>query len=107
MKRIFIEAKDFQKIIESLKDRDLLLTIQNEILKDPKIGDIVRGAGGVRKFRVAAKGKGKSGGIRVFYLDIPEKGKCYLLFVLQKSDSDNITDEEKNEIQKLAQALKK
>ena len=73
MKRIFIEAKDFQKKLDSLKDVDLLRNLQEAIVKDPEIGALVKGAGGIRKFRMGTKGKGKSGGVRVFYLDVPTK----------------------------------
>lgn len=107
MKRTFVEMSDFQKIIENLKEKDLLQGIQNSILKDPKIGYLIRGAGGVRKFRFGAKGKGKSGRIRVFYIDLPEKEKCYLLTILLKSESDNIEDDEKTQLRELVQYLKK
>lgn len=107
MKRIFIEAKDFQKKLDSLKDVNLLRNLQEAIAKDPEIGALVKGTGGIRKFRMGTKGKGKSGGVRVFYLDVPTKEKCYLLFLLEKSDSDNISDEEKSELKQVAQLLKK
>ncbi|MEK6627293.1 MAG: type II toxin-antitoxin system RelE/ParE family toxin [Bdellovibrionota bacterium] len=107
MKRVFIEAKDFQKKLDNLDDADLLRNIQESITKDPEVGVLVKGTGGLRKFRMGAKGKGKSGGIRVFYLDIATKEKCYLLFVLEKSESDNISAEEKNELKELAGLLKK
>ncbi len=107
MKRVFIEAKNFQKKLDSLKDANLLLNLQEAIAKDPEIGALVKGTGGISKFRMGAKGKGKSGGVRVFYLDVPNKKKCYLLFLLEKSDSDNISDEEKSELRQLAQFLKK
>lgn len=107
MKRIFVEVKDFQKKTESLNEADLLQTIQNAILKDPEIGVLVKGTGGIRKFRVGAKGKGTSGGIRVFYLDIPSKEKCYLLFILEKTEAENISAEGKAQFKELAQILKK
>jgi len=34
---------------------------------NPEAGSLVRGTGGIRKVRFAAKGKGKSGGVRVIY----------------------------------------
>ena len=107
MKRVFIEAKDFQKKLDSLKDVDLLQKLQEAIAKDPEIGDLVKETGGIRKFRMGTKGKGKSGGVRAFYLDVPNKEKCYLLFLLKKFDSDNISDEEKNELKQISQFLKK
>lgn len=107
MKRIFVEVKEFQHQIDNFNDADLLRSLQESILKDPEAGVLIKGSGGVRKVRMSAKGKGKSGGIRVFYLDIPLKEKCYLLFILEKSNSANITDKEKNELKKLSQILKR
>jgi len=107
MKRTFVEAEDFKEKIENLDEQGLLQTIQNEILKDPEAGVLVKGTGGIRKFRVGARGKGKSGGIRVFYLDLPTKEKCYLLFILEKSEAENISAEEKKELKEFAQLLKK
>lgn len=106
MKRVFVEMKDFQRKLDSFKDPKLLPGLQESIVKNPEIGDVVPGTGGIRKFRLGAKGKGKSGGIRIFYLDVPTKEKCYLLYVLDKGESDNISDEEKNELKLVAKILK-
>jgi len=106
MKRTFVEAKDFKKQVEGLGGDKLLQTIQNAILKDPEIGDLIKDTGGIRKFRVSAKGKGKSGGIRVFYLDVPEKEQCFLFFILEKSEAENISAEGKAMFKKMAQKLK-
>ncbi len=47
--------------------------IVNAIAADPEAGDIIPGTGGVRKVRVAGKGKGKSGGYRVItYVATPD-----------------------------------
>lgn len=43
MKRVFIEAKDFQKKLDSLKDVDLLQKLQEAIAKNPEIGNLVKG----------------------------------------------------------------
>lgn len=41
--------------------------LQIELLLSPETGDVIQGTGGLRKVRVAAKGKGKKGGVRVIY----------------------------------------
>ena len=106
MKRTFIEMKEFRVRVDEIGDINLLEIIQNEILKDAQIGVLVKGTGGIRKFRFGVKGKGKSGGIRVFYLDIPSKEKCYLLFILEKSETENISTEGKKEFKKIACKIK-
>lgn len=68
--------------------------IVNSVAAAPLQGVEIRGSGGVRKFRVAGRGKGKSGGYRViaayFGPDIP----VYLLALLSKGDRENFTDKE-------------
>ncbi len=92
--RIFIELTVFKNKVDALGGVDLLRSIQMEILKNPEKGDIVQGSGGIRKIRVARAKSGKSGGYRIFYLDLPEKGQIYLMTILDKRDSENISDEE-------------
>ena len=37
------------------------------IARNPEAGVVIRGTGGLRKHRHAAKGRGKNGGVRVIY----------------------------------------
>ena len=55
MKRTFIEAEDFKEKIDHLGEGKLLQTIQNEILKDPETGVLVKGTGGIRKVNSQVK----------------------------------------------------
>jgi hypothetical protein len=68
--------------------------IVSSVAADPRQGVEIRSSGGVRKFRVAGRGKGKSGGYRViaayFGADIP----VYLLALLSKGDRENFTAKE-------------
>ncbi|MDZ5646423.1 type II toxin-antitoxin system RelE/ParE family toxin [Nitrospirillum sp. BR 11828] len=64
------------------------------VAMSPRQGVEIQGSGGVRKFRVAGRGKGKSGGYRVisayFGPDIP----VYLLALLSKGERGNFSDAE-------------
>jgi hypothetical protein len=104
--RVFIELSIFKNKVDGLGGVELLMSIQTVILKHPEKGDIVQGAGGVRKIRVARARSGKSGGYRVFYLDLPEKGQTYLMTILDKRDSENISDEEKAMLRAFAKKIK-
>ena len=104
--RVFIELSIFKNKVDAHGGVELLRAIQTEILKDPTKGDIVQGAGGIRKMRVAKAHSGKSGGYRVFYLDLPELGQTYLMTLLDKSDSENISDEEKILLKAFAKKIK-
>lgn len=104
--RVFIELSTFKNKVDALGGVELLKAIQIEIMKDPTKGDIVQGAGGIRKIRVAKPRSGKSGGYRVFYLDLPNKGQTYLMTILDKRDSENISDEEKVLLKNFAKKIK-
>ena len=59
-------------------------------MADPNAGAVIRGSGGIRKIRCAAKGKGKSGGIRVIYY-IPQEDRIFLLLAYPKNEQENLT----------------
>lgn len=73
-----------------------------ELASNPMTGNEISGTGGMRKLRVAAAGRGKSGGYRVitFYsgIDIP----VFLITVYAKNQKENITDKEKNTMKTLS-----
>ena len=60
----------------------------------PDAGEVIPGSGGVRKVRVPAKGKGKSGGARVIYYWMQADGQIFLLFVYAKNERANLTAKE-------------
>ena len=72
------------------------INIEVTILKNPEIGVVIKGASGVRKLRYALikSHKGKSGGFRVFYLYIPESERVIFLALLNKKESENLSDSE-------------
>ena len=104
--RIFIELSIFKNKVDALGGVELLRAIQMEILKAPDKGDIAQGTGGIRKIRVARAKSGKSGGYRVFYLDLPSIGQTYLMTILDKRDSENISDEEKAALRAFSKKIK-
>lgn len=55
--------------------------------------------------RFAFEHKGKSGGIRVIYVDFEIYEKIYLLTAYTKNEKDNLSNEERNEIRKLITVL--
>lgn len=109
MRRLFIEAEGFRKKVDTVGGLSLLAGIQSEILKNPNSGKMIPGLAGVRKMRMGdiARGKGKRGGFRVLYLDLPEREKTYLLWIYGKNESEDISADEKRIIRNLASNLKK
>ena len=106
MKRSFIELPIFKSRWEALglNEKDLL-RLQVELLADPKAGDVMQGTGGVRKMRFAFEHRGKSGGVRVIYVDFEVYEKIYLLTAYTKNEKENLTKKERNEIKQLIEVL--
>ena len=75
------------------------------VATDPTPGDLMVGTGGgARKFRWAAKGKGKSGGVRVISY-YPGADHVYLVDVFAKSDKGNLSKSDRNGLKKLTSTL--
>ncbi len=87
-----------------LTDGDLR-RLQEELLSNPQAGKVIQGTGGVRKMRFAFQGHGKSGGVRVIYVDFVVCEKLYLITAYPKSEKDNLTKAERNELKQLVQIL--
>jgi hypothetical protein len=74
-----------------------LRRLQLDLLEDPTGWPVVPTAGGWRKARFAPPswGKGKSGGVRVYYADLPAFGLIYLATAFTKSQMTDIPTAEK------------
>ncbi len=64
-----------------------------------------RGLAASERSRFAYEGRGKSGSIRVIYIDFPAYGKLYLLTAYAKNEAENLTKAERNELKKLVEIL--
>lgn len=90
---------------------DERVSIVTYLAAHPTVGNEIKGTGGARKVRFAAKGKGKSGGYRVITFcggaDIP----VFLLNVFVKNQKVDLTQAERNELKgvlsNLAEAYRK
>lgn len=78
--------------------------LEQEIMKNPHIGDVIEGTGGLRKMRVAID-KGKSGGARVCYIDIAVDEQVYMIACYEKKEKSNLTRAEKNSIKRIINTL--
>jgi len=103
-----IELSPFNKNREAHLDDNSFRELQAMLIADPERGDVIEGTGGVRKLRYSTKKRnsGKSGGIRIIYFYVTEKGKIYLVSIIDKVKKENITKEEANLMRKLTKALK-
>lgn len=107
MIRTFIEVPIFTKRWKEMGlGDDELKALQIMLLKDPEVGVVMEGTGGIRKVRFAVANKGKSGGVRVYYTDFEEYEVTYLITAFEKKDQENLTMEEKNILKRLVKSLK-
>ncbi len=106
MTREFIMTPEFDKNWEmmGLNDDDLK-NLQEEILKNPQIGKVIQGTGGLRKMRFAIEA-GKRSGARVLYVDLVLSEEVYLITAYSKGDKEDISEAGKLKIRKLIDQLK-
>lgn len=107
MRRLFVEATSFQKRVDKA-GQAALMAIQQAIMKTPDAGALMQGTGGLRKLRIAdaERGKGKRGGFRVIYLDLPDFERTYLLALYDKGEKEDISSDEKKGLRELVKILK-
>lgn len=106
MTREFVILPSFELKWKNLGlDDDDLRRLEIELVNNPKIGPVMRGTGGVRKMRFAFEGRGKSGSMRVIYVDFEVYEKLYLVDVFPKSTQENLSDEECKNMKKIVKLI--
>ena len=103
---LFVETTKFTEQITDLVSDETYREFQNQLVNQPDKGEMMSGCGGVRKVRLAAKGKGTSGGARVIYLHIPNRDRIYLLTLFTKGTAANLSAPGKKAVRELAQTIK-
>jgi mRNA-degrading endonuclease RelE of RelBE toxin-antitoxin system len=76
------------------------------LIDHPDAGEVIPGAGGLRKLRWAAKGKGKRGGARIIYVYVATAARVYLLSCYAKNVKTDLTTDEKKELRRIAAHLR-
>ena len=76
-------------------DEGVRIEIAAVVAGDPQHGDLIAGAGGLRKFRHGKPGQGKRGGFRVlsYYHSVEYP---VLITIFGKSQKDNLSQAERN-----------
>jgi len=104
--RVFIRLPQFEKQCKHINlDEDDVRAIEIALLDNPASGTIINGTGGIRKFRFPLPNIGKSGGVRVIYVDFAFYEKIYLITAYGKSETEDLTQAERNELKKLIDIL--
>jgi len=90
-----------KRILELMPDEEYRL-LQLYLINKPDAGSIIKGSGGLRKLRWAARSHGKSGGIRVISYWFLEKESILFLFAYAKNELDDLTPDQVKELSKAA-----
>lgn len=90
------QAKKLSKKYPSLKSE--LLALVQKLKKDPDQGTVIGNSCYKIRLAIKSKGKGKSGGARVITNFVVANDTVYLLTIYDKSDKDNLSDKELDEL---------
>ncbi len=86
----FIETPVFTKLITELLPDDSYRLLQDDLAKNPQVGELIPAGGGIRKLRFALPGKGKRGSARLIYYWQTSKGRIYMLLAYTKVKKENL-----------------
>jgi hypothetical protein len=101
-----VETPVFARRAEKLLSEDERAGLIAFLASDPKAGDEIVGTGGVRKVRYEAKGKGKSGGVRVIYYFCGREMPIYALLIYAKNERADLTAKQRKAVAVFAAAIK-
>jgi hypothetical protein len=88
---LFIETSVFTSQAADIVTDDDLAATQAALAKNPYLGALLVGGGGLRKVRIGTKGSGKRGGGRIIYFLSETTRTCYFLLIYRKNELDNLS----------------
>jgi mRNA-degrading endonuclease RelE of RelBE toxin-antitoxin system len=86
----FIETRLFTRLVLDYLSDDDYARLQEALMRDPESGPVIPGAGGVRKLRWGAPGRGKRGGYRIVYYVRRAHGVIWMLTMYPKNVAEKI-----------------
>lgn len=100
------ESTIFTRRAEKLLSADERESLIDFLARNPEAGDEIEGTGGVRKVRFSARGKGKSGGVRVIYYYYTDDIPLYALIIYGKNEQAELTPDQRKVVTSIAAAVK-
>lgn len=99
-----VETPEFQRRARAIMSDAERLALIDFVARNPTTGVSI--GGGVRKFRFALEGGGKSGGYRVIHFFSPDAGTpVFLITAFAKNEKANLTKTETEAVKALGEAL--
>jgi len=78
-------------------------SIQSDLLKNPGIGPLLQGLGGIRKARAADP---KRGGFRYLYLEVPARAHIRLLYLFGKDEQVDLDAAERTALREMTEQIR-
>ncbi|MCL2526870.1 MAG: type II toxin-antitoxin system RelE/ParE family toxin [Defluviitaleaceae bacterium] len=79
--------------------------LESYLLENIGAGDVIPGTGGTTKLRWALPNTGKSGGIRIIYIDLINAEHVHFITCYPKSKKDTLSDIEKVAIKNVVKRI--
>jgi hypothetical protein len=103
---LIVEAPAFSRYREQYLDDEGFRELQQALVANPEEGDLIPGAGGIRKlrWRDSRRGKGKRGGLRIIYYCFLSDEEIWLLTLYGKDEAVDLKKDEKAQLRKALEA---
>ena len=102
-----VELPEFKAFAKKHLSDEELSKIITHLANNPDSGDLIAGSGGLRKFRWAGNGKGKSGGFRIIHYYHNDDMPIFLITGFAKNEMENLSKTALNNYQKILPLLVK
>ena len=89
-----VESAIFAKKARELLSEDSREALVEILARNPCIGAVIPGSGGLRKLRWGSRFGGKRGGHRVVYFNRLQRGQVLLVAIYSKRRHENFTNDE-------------
>ena len=100
-----VETPEFLAATRKLMDEEERSLLVDYLAHNPAEGDLIPGAGGVRKLRWGLEGRGKRGGARVIYFYHSPNLPLFALTAYAKNQRDDLTQDQRDEFRQLAKSI--
>lgn len=103
VKALFVELPAFERHRGEYLSDESFRMLQATLMKSPEAGDLIEGAGGLRKIRFAdvRRGKGKRGGLRVIYYWWQAGEQFWLYTVYDKDERDDLSPQQRKTLKSM------
>ncbi len=86
----FVEAPLFTELVGEYFTDEEYSALQVALARNPELGDVIPGSGGVRKVRWGSRGRGKWGAVRVISFVRTQQRVIWLLTLYAKNVAETI-----------------